>query len=76
MIKIPEELLAKIIRKALSNGGDYADIFVGHEKPMTIQLEDDKIEKLSQALIPVSASGSSSETNRHMHTAMIFQKTL
>jgi TldD protein len=46
MIKIPEELLAKIIRKALSNGGDYADIFVGHERPMTIQLEDDKIEKI------------------------------
>lgn len=46
MIKIPEELLAKIIRKALSTGGDYADIFVGHERPMTIQLEDDKIEKI------------------------------
>ncbi len=46
MIKIPEELLAKIIRKALSNGGDYADIFIGHERPMTIQLEDDKIEKI------------------------------
>jgi len=46
VIKIPEELLAKIIRKALSNGGDYADIFVGHERPMTIQLEDDKIEKI------------------------------
>ncbi|MBI4847044.1 MAG: TldD/PmbA family protein [Nitrospirae bacterium] len=46
MIKIPDELLLKIIKKALSNGGDYADIFIEHERPLSIQLEDDKIEKV------------------------------
>ena len=46
MIKIPEELLSKILKKALSNGGDYADVFIAHERPLSIQLEDDKIEKI------------------------------
>ncbi|GBE40434.1 protease TldD [bacterium BMS3Bbin09] len=46
MNKIPEELLMKIIKRALANGGDYADVFVQHERPLLIQLEDNKIEKL------------------------------
>ncbi len=46
MIKIPEELLRKTIKKALSNGGDYADIFIEHGRPLSIQLEDNKIEKI------------------------------
>lgn len=46
MIKIPEELLSKIIRKALSRGGDYADVYIEHERPLSIQLEDDRIEKI------------------------------
>lgn len=46
MIKLPEELLAEIIKKALSRGGDYADIYIEHITPVSIQLEDDRIEKL------------------------------
>ena len=44
---LSKELCAKIIKKALSKGGDYADVYVEHDEPLTIQLEDDKIEKLS-----------------------------
>lgn len=46
MITIPEEILRKVLRKALSTGGDYADVYVEHERPLSIQLEDDKIEKI------------------------------
>lgn len=46
MIKIPEELLSKILKKALSKGGDYADIYISHDRPLSIQLEDNKIEKI------------------------------
>ncbi len=47
---LPEELCAKIIKKALSNGGDYADVYIEHDEPLTIQLEDNKIEKLSAGI--------------------------
>ena len=47
MKKIPDELIEKIIKKSLSNGGDYADVYIENERPLSIQLEDDKIEKLS-----------------------------
>lgn len=40
------ELLLKILKKTLSSGGDYADVFVEHRKPTSIQLEDNKIEKI------------------------------
>ena len=50
MNRVPDELLSKIIKKSLTNGGDYADVFIEHEKPLTIQLEDDKIEKLSSGI--------------------------
>jgi TldD protein len=50
MNRIPDDILSKIIKKALSNGGDYADIFIEQEKPLSIQLEDDKIEKLSSGI--------------------------
>ncbi len=46
MKKISEGLLESIIKRALSKGGDYADVFIEHEKPLSIQLEDNKIEKL------------------------------
>ena len=46
MNRVPDELLAKMIKKALSNGGDYADVFIEHQRPLSIVLEDDKIEKL------------------------------
>ena len=50
MNRIPDDLLSKIIKKALSNGGDYADVFMEEERPLSIQLEDDKIEKLSSGV--------------------------
>ncbi len=46
MIRIPDNLLSRIIKKALSTGGDYADVFIEHQRPLSIQLEDNKIEKL------------------------------
>ncbi len=43
---IPDGLTEKIIKKALSKGGDYADVFIEHKNSSSIQLEDDKIEKV------------------------------
>lgn len=43
---IDDAILQKLIKKALSNGGEYADIFIEHRKSTAIQLEDDKIEKV------------------------------
>jgi TldD protein len=50
MNRVSDELLAKIIKKSLSNGGDYADVFIEHQRPLSIVLEDDKIEKLSSGI--------------------------
>lgn len=50
MKRISEELSLKIIRKALSRGGDYADIYTEVTRPLTIQLDDDKIEKLTSGI--------------------------
>ncbi|MDH4028376.1 MAG: TldD/PmbA family protein, partial [Nitrospirota bacterium] len=46
MDRISDELIGHIIKKALSRGGDHADVFIEHETPLLIQLEDNKIEKL------------------------------
>ena len=46
MNKISDELAAKIIKKAVSKGGDYADVFIEHKRHVSIQLEDNKIEKI------------------------------
>lgn len=43
---IPNELLSKIIKKSLSRGGDYADVFIEHTSSTSIQLENNKVEKL------------------------------
>jgi TldD protein len=43
---LDSELLGKVIKKALSCGGDYADVFVEWRKPTHIQLEGDKIERI------------------------------
>jgi TldD protein len=43
---LDNELLQKIIKKTLSSGGEYADVFVEQRKPTVIQLEDNKIEKI------------------------------
>ncbi len=47
---IPDELASKIIKKALSKGGDYADLFVEHKHHVSIQLEDNRIEKVISGL--------------------------
>lgn len=39
--------LEKVIKRALSSGGDYADVFIERMRPMFIHLEDDSIEKVS-----------------------------
>ncbi|MEW6740065.1 MAG: TldD/PmbA family protein [Nitrospirota bacterium] len=43
---VDDAILQKLIKKALSNGGEYADIFIEHRKSTAVQLEDDKIEKV------------------------------
>ena len=43
---LDNELLLKILKKTLSSGGEYADVFVEHKRPTSIQLEDNKIEKI------------------------------
>lgn len=43
---LDNELLLKVLRKTLSSGGEYADIFIEQRKPVLIQLEDNKIEKI------------------------------
>ena len=46
MKKITNSVFIKVIKRAMSSGGDYADVFVQHENPLSIQMEDNKIEKL------------------------------
>jgi TldD protein len=43
---LDKELLLKILKKAISFGGEYAEVFVEQKKPVSIQLEDRKIEKV------------------------------
>lgn len=43
---IDDAILQKLIKRALSDGGEYADIFIEHRKSTAVQLEDDKIEKV------------------------------
>jgi TldD protein len=42
---ISDDVLSGIIKKALSKGGDYTDVFIERTEPLSIQLEDDKVEK-------------------------------
>lgn len=39
-------LLSEILRKMLAYGGEYADIFVEHKKITSVQMEDNKVEKV------------------------------
>ena len=39
-------VLSDVLRKLLSFGGEYDDIFVEHRKITSIQLEDNKVEKV------------------------------
>ncbi|NTU43870.1 MAG: TldD/PmbA family protein [Nitrospirales bacterium] len=43
---IDDSILAGLLKRVLSRGGEYADIFVEHRSSTAIQLEDDKIEKV------------------------------
>ncbi|MDH5202294.1 MAG: TldD/PmbA family protein [Nitrospirota bacterium] len=43
---LDNNLLLKVLKKTLSSGGDYADIFVEHKKVVLIHLEDNRIEKV------------------------------
>lgn len=43
---IDKELLLRLIREALSRGGEYADVYVEHRMQTSIVLEDGKIEKI------------------------------
>ncbi|MBI4690045.1 MAG: TldD/PmbA family protein [Nitrospirae bacterium] len=47
---LDNNLLLKILKKTLSSGGEYADVFVEYRKPTLVQLEDDKIEKISSGI--------------------------
>lgn len=40
------ELLSKVLKKVLSRGGEYADIFAEQRRATSIHLEDEKIEKV------------------------------
>lgn len=44
------ETAQKILKKTLINGGQFADIFLEHKQSTTIQLEDNKIEKVLTGL--------------------------
>lgn len=46
MVSISEELLSEVIKRALSRGGDYADVFVEQRSGLSIHLEDNRIEKI------------------------------
>ncbi len=43
---LDKELLLKVLKKTISHGGEYAEIFVEYKKPLSIQLEDRKIERV------------------------------
>jgi TldD protein len=43
---LDKDILLKVLKKAISSGGEYAEIFVEHKKPTLIHLEDGKIEKV------------------------------
>ena len=43
---VDDEILQKVMKKTLSNGGEYADIFIEQRRTTSIQLEDDRIEKV------------------------------
>jgi len=48
---IDDAILQKLIKKTLSKGGEYADIFIENRKTVAIQLEDDKIEKVIEGSV-------------------------
>lgn len=43
---IDESLLHELLKETLARGGEYADIFIEHRESTSIQLEDNRIEKV------------------------------
>ena len=44
--QINADLIKKVLKSAVKNGGDFADIYIERTQPTYIHLEDDKIEKV------------------------------
>ncbi|MEW6425581.1 MAG: DNA gyrase modulator, partial [Bacillota bacterium] len=47
---VDEQLLKEVLDLALSNGGDFADIFVENRRITGISCEDNKIERVQTGL--------------------------
>ncbi len=47
---VNEEICSELLRISLSNGGDYGDIFFENRVPLSIHLEDSRIEKISSGM--------------------------
>lgn len=47
---LDQEIIRRVLKKALSGGGDYADMFVEFRKINSIHLEDGKIEKITSGI--------------------------
>lgn len=43
---LDDGFLSAVLKKTLSNGGEYADVFIEHKKTTAVQLEDNKVEKV------------------------------
>jgi len=43
---LDKDLIKKVLKEAVKNGGDFADIYIEKTQPTYIHLEDDKIEKV------------------------------
>ncbi len=65
-------LISEVLSAVLSRGGEYADIFVEHRKATSIQLEDDKIEKVLEGI----DSGVGIRLISGEHTAYAFSNNL
>jgi TldD protein len=50
MSLIPPDILTTMLKRALSKGGDYADVFVERRGGLSIYLENDRIEKISSGV--------------------------
>ncbi|MBF0538199.1 MAG: TldD/PmbA family protein [Nitrospirae bacterium] len=47
---LDEGLCSELIRTALSRGGQYADVYFEHKTPLSITMEDQRIEKISTGM--------------------------
>ncbi|MEO5359038.1 MAG: TldD/PmbA family protein [Nitrospirota bacterium] len=47
---LTEEFFSSLLKTTMSAGGDYGDIFLENRTPLVIQMEDDKIEKISTGI--------------------------